>query len=103
MQHPDVRFVEAVYLCKVCVCYIHAAVSHWSHIMCISMAIPSHLLTSSEKGPSFNSLINCISYQSWRFAAWVESQKSMPITTVVLSPAGSSSVRTEGESVKHLE
>lgn len=35
------------------------------------------------------------SHQSWKFAACVESQKSMPITAVAVSPAGSSSVNTQ--------
>lgn len=34
-------------------------------------------------------------HQSWKFAACVESQKSMPITAVAVSPAGSSSDRAQ--------
>ena len=40
------------------------------------------------------------SHHSWKFAACVESQKSMPITAVAISPAGSSSANTCEE--KHL-
>lgn len=37
------------------------------------------------------------SHHSWKFAACVESQKSMPITAGAVSPAGSSSVNTEAQ------
>lgn len=41
------------------------------------------------------SVIKSPSHHSWKFAACVESQKSMPITAVAVSPAGSSSVEME--------
>lgn len=41
------------------------------------------------------SVIKSPSHHSWKFAACVESQKSMPITAVAVSPAGSSSVDME--------
>lgn len=42
-------------------------------------------------------VLTCTSHHSWKFAACVESQKSMPITAVAVSPAGSSSVDTQEE------
>lgn len=38
-------------------------------------------------------------HQSWKFAACVESQKSMPITAVAVSPAGSSSDRAQQQQI----
>jgi len=35
------------------------------------------------------------SHHSWKFAACVESQKSMPITAEAVSPAGSNSADTQ--------
>lgn len=42
-------------------------------------------------------------YHSWKFAACVESQKSMPSTAVAVSPAGSSSVDTQRQQNKEEE
>lgn len=39
-------------------------------------------------------------HHSWKFAACVESQKSMPSTAVAVSPAGSSSVGTQRQQNK---